>query len=232
MTNAPYQPPAGWYPDPAGSDGERFWDGVAWSQSTRDAAHVAEMAPETVEATAPAGYGRPMAVGDPAVAPFGRRVLGFFVDYIIVYFLGTLVLSLTGFQAWLAGELTGWLDALDGWAKAGGQASIPMPSQGVWTALRLASVISIAVYALYRTLLLGILSATVGQLTVGLRTVPVGQPVTSRIGWGAAIARGVVGAIFYQHLVIGFVNGIFAAFTSKNQTLSDMISKTHVLKTR
>ncbi|NLE98268.1 MAG: DUF2510 domain-containing protein [Propionibacterium sp.] len=36
MTQTPQQPPAGWYPDPAGGNGERFWDGGAWSQSTRD----------------------------------------------------------------------------------------------------------------------------------------------------------------------------------------------------
>lgn len=36
MTQMPQQPPSGWYPDPAGSPGERFWDGEAWSQATRE----------------------------------------------------------------------------------------------------------------------------------------------------------------------------------------------------
>lgn len=35
MTEMPQQPPSGWYPDPAGGPGERFWDGQAWSQATR-----------------------------------------------------------------------------------------------------------------------------------------------------------------------------------------------------
>ena len=48
MTNSPQQPPAGWYPDPAGSGGERFWDGVAWSQSTRDKA-APQPAPDAPE---------------------------------------------------------------------------------------------------------------------------------------------------------------------------------------
>ncbi|HWE54295.1 MAG TPA: DUF2510 domain-containing protein [Acidimicrobiales bacterium] len=26
-------PPAGWYPDPAGSNGRRYWDGQAWTES-------------------------------------------------------------------------------------------------------------------------------------------------------------------------------------------------------
>ena len=36
MTQMPQQPPPGWYPDPAGGPGERFWDGEAWSQATRE----------------------------------------------------------------------------------------------------------------------------------------------------------------------------------------------------
>ena len=62
MTNSPQQPPAGWYPDPAGSGGERFWDGVAWSQSTRDKA-APQPAPDAPHSAPPAGgapsYGTP-----------------------------------------------------------------------------------------------------------------------------------------------------------------------------
>jgi hypothetical protein len=31
----PALPPAGWYPDPAGSAGERYWDGAAWTERTQ-----------------------------------------------------------------------------------------------------------------------------------------------------------------------------------------------------
>jgi hypothetical protein len=31
--SAPVLPPAGWYPDPAGSGGRRYWDGQAWTES-------------------------------------------------------------------------------------------------------------------------------------------------------------------------------------------------------
>lgn len=30
MGNGHTQPPPGWYPDPAGSTGQRYWDGYAW----------------------------------------------------------------------------------------------------------------------------------------------------------------------------------------------------------
>ena len=29
----PVLPPAGWYPDPAGSNGQRYWDGRTWTES-------------------------------------------------------------------------------------------------------------------------------------------------------------------------------------------------------
>jgi hypothetical protein len=31
----PQSPAAGWYPDPGGSHGQRYWDGAAWTQDLR-----------------------------------------------------------------------------------------------------------------------------------------------------------------------------------------------------
>ena len=31
MTAAPPQPPPGWYPDPSGGPGQRYWDGTKWT---------------------------------------------------------------------------------------------------------------------------------------------------------------------------------------------------------
>jgi hypothetical protein len=46
---------AGWYPDPAGSGGLRWWDGAAWGEQVQPAAQpVAQAAPQPWGAT-PAG---------------------------------------------------------------------------------------------------------------------------------------------------------------------------------
>ena len=34
-TPDPAMPPAGWYPDPAGTLGRRFWDGQAWTEAVQ-----------------------------------------------------------------------------------------------------------------------------------------------------------------------------------------------------
>src|SRR6478672_4750639 len=46
MTTPPT--PAGWYPDPDGSGGQRYWDGSAWTEHRAPAAH--EQAPPAAPA--------------------------------------------------------------------------------------------------------------------------------------------------------------------------------------
>lgn len=55
--------PAGWYPDPSGAPGTRWWDGAQWSAHTQQAApalppvpRYGEYAPTAPAADAPAGY--------------------------------------------------------------------------------------------------------------------------------------------------------------------------------
>lgn len=239
MTNAPQQPPAGWYPDPAGSDGQRYWDGVAWSQATRDipAPHMPPTAThprESHEQTRRfSPYSQPMSgqVGARTGAPFGWRVLGFLIDFIGITFISSLITGAAGLDEQMNGEMTRWMRAVLLFTESP-TGPMPLPAPAFWSAWLYSALIGIAVFATYRTILLGTLSATLGQLAAGLRTVPVGAGAEARIGWGAAVLRGVFGAVLYQDVFVGLVNGIFAAFTRRRQTLSDMISKTQVLKIR
>lgn len=57
--------PEGWYPDPAGSYGERYWDGLAWTDDLRGVA-VPEPAPEAPPApAAPVEPARPVSLVAP-----------------------------------------------------------------------------------------------------------------------------------------------------------------------
>jgi hypothetical protein len=49
MTNLPAGPtPPGWYPDPAGTQAQRWWDGIAWTENVRDIAAPQGAAPYSV----------------------------------------------------------------------------------------------------------------------------------------------------------------------------------------
>ena len=51
------RPTPGWYPDPAGGPGERWWDGIAWSGETRPASPLTRPLPPTVLKNTPATAG-------------------------------------------------------------------------------------------------------------------------------------------------------------------------------
>lgn len=74
----PANPPAGWYPDPAGQAGSRYWDGARWTTHTQPPPGAAPAAPTTpappqppVPSTAPsyAVPPPPATAGAPAPAP-------------------------------------------------------------------------------------------------------------------------------------------------------------------
>lgn len=249
MTNAPQQPPAGWYPDPAGTDAERFWDGVAWSQATRDVA-PAPTAPQAQQwqqpqqgygqgygqQPYPQGYGTPLSYRaaspeGPRPAAFGWRLLGFILDNILISILSGIVGGVMGINAALSVETDRWLRELMIWAD-GGVGDPPMPGAEFWTATLYSTLVGLVLYAAYRTIMLGTIGATLGQLALGLKTVKAGQGPDSKLGWGTAAARGVLGAVLYNLSIIGLISGLMAAFTAKKQTLSDMMSSTQVLKIR
>ena len=91
MTNPGATPPSGWYADPGGSGGLRYWDGRTWTE------HVTSPAPAPAPAPPAYAYGypaSPMATGVPAtVAPAagGRKLWP--------WFLGIAMLLLAGIVA-------------------------------------------------------------------------------------------------------------------------------------
>jgi uncharacterized protein YxjI len=57
-------PPPGWYPDPAGGPGTRWWDGTSWTEHVQQPAPPAPAAPPAYRAEAPSpGAGGPSSGG-------------------------------------------------------------------------------------------------------------------------------------------------------------------------
>ena len=242
MTNVPLHPPAGWYPDPAGTVAERFWDGQAWSQSTRDKPTLAEPLFTDPPAYAPSapgitgygvpnyGYAQAQPVSGRRVGGFWWRLLGFVIDIFIVNLVSMVITQLTGVTAMTEAAMNRWVQELTFWSETAA-GPVPMPDSSYWMGALWGTLIGFALYGAYRVVFLGTMGATVGQLAVGLRTVVIGAEPEAKLGWKPAVIRGLLGSFFWA-ASLGLINGIFAAFSAKKQTLSDMASGTEVLKVR
>ncbi len=247
MSFSAESPPAGWYPDPAGSGGQRYWDGGSWSPVTRAANDApGGYAPQPGQATGYSPHGQaqasqntapgqtgwgqaPYGAGmarQPVLAGFWWRVLAFILDNLI------LLLPLTLVQNLVAGRA---LDALSFWltdflvAASEGAVAPPVP-EGIYGPLFLSSLISLGVYIAYRTILVTLQGGTLGQLITGLRVIPDGAPVTTKPDWGTSAIRATTAMVFWQIPVLGLVDVLIMLGSSKKQTLHDRIARTIVVK--
>lgn len=252
MSQSAHQPPPGWYPDPAGSGDERYWDGGTWSQVTRPAGGL--------QAGAPAGYGpNPAAAQGPGAqyaqyAPYAQqghpggyapgygahpgygsgqlagwwwRVLATVIDSL------ALLIPLSIVQNLLLGEalqdLVAWLDRWAVELERGSTVTPPLPEGfmgAYWTYLLVTALIWIA----YRTVMVAKIGGTVGQLATGLRVVRDGDHSLGLVGWSTSALRAALAIVINAVPVLNLVNYLMPLFTAKKQTLHDMAAKTVVVK--
>ena len=90
----------------------------------------------------------------------------------------------------------------------------------------------IIVFIVYRVLMLGTVSATLGQMAAGLRVVKLGEGPDARLGWGAAVVRGTAGAFVYVLWYLTLVSGVCLLVNRNRQSLQDLVARTYVLKIR
>lgn len=76
-TSPPPQPPAGWYPDPNGEPGQKYWDGQAWADIP------APDIPATPESDI-AGTPKPAQPAVSTKGPSGQRKVGFAIAIVLV----------------------------------------------------------------------------------------------------------------------------------------------------
>ena len=84
VTNPGAPPPSGWYADPGGSGGLRYWDGRTWTEHVTSPASAASPYPSSPS---------PMAIGVPAtVAPVagGRKMWPWFVGIGVLFLAGVI----------------------------------------------------------------------------------------------------------------------------------------------
>ncbi len=238
MSFSAESPPAGWYPDPAGSGGERYWDGGNWSQVTRPAGGMSgsystqqgQAAPQSAYGQSgygPAGYAA-AATRPPGLAGFWWRVLASILDSLILWIPLSIVQNLvmgadvmSAFQVWL----TDWLDR-----QIRGETELPPIPEQVLQSFGLAILVVMILWIAYRTVMVALRGATLGQSITGLRVVPDGSPLGTIPSWKTSGIRAVTAVIFQQLPLLGLADPLTMLFTAKKQTLHDMIARTVVIK--
>ena len=75
VTYGTAQPPAGWYPDPQDATATRWWDGAAWTASTRPGLSPAPAVPPMIVPTAQAAPPAPPPTFGAAPAPYAGAVV-------------------------------------------------------------------------------------------------------------------------------------------------------------
>lgn len=108
MNDAPL-PPAGWYPDPEGGAGARYWNGTSWTAHVQEAPPAA---PAPAYAAYPAYAAGPAAMGQPQGKATGLWIGGLVCGLISVLFcpilLGPAGITL-GAVAVRRGDKLGWI---------------------------------------------------------------------------------------------------------------------------
>ena len=256
----PQQPPSGWYPDPAGGPGERFWDGEAWSQATREQqaptqeqppahpqgggapyvdprlrAHSSSYGSQGGYGTQGSGYGVSGHSYGKQIPVQGGYALAGFWWRVLGFIIDSIIVGVVN------GILTAGLNAginsqLDRYLlqliDSLADPSVPAPEipTSLIQALGMMVLVTTIMWMTYRTILIGTMNATLGQKICGLRVAKLGDEQLTAVGWKVALIRGGVGAIIYQ--IIGFLAQITVLFLDRKQTLPDLLSKTVVVNTR
>lgn len=211
------QPPAGWYPDPAGSGDERYWDGQGWSQVTRPSRNPSA-APQAIE----------QSVAGMRPAHWGWRVLAALIDAVVMMLPNALLTTLVAGNA--TARLQEWyLDYLER-ALQGRATGSELPPAELMTPVLIASLVAAVAFVIYRTVMVTMVGATVGQLVLGMRVVRDGDESLAKVGWGPSALRAALGVLLGNIPGLNIVNGLMPLFTAKKQTLHDMAARTLVAK--
>ncbi|MSS45946.1 RDD family protein [Cutibacterium sp. WCA-380-WT-3A] len=216
MTNAT-PPPMGWYPDPAGSDQERYWDGERWTRNLRNppdpqprhgVGHVPETlapvsrvpsSPRPVVATARRSGSdesqdkKGLTADGVPLAGWWWRALSTIIDALVVWIVvavtmrDTIASIVHGYQQFLGDSMRA--------INAGANPADVITTQSLMQAefvndmSNLVGAVIVS-QAIYQFIMLTACAGSVGQLICGLRVVTVGKGKENRrLVWWRALIR-------------------------------------------
>jgi uncharacterized RDD family membrane protein YckC len=243
--------PGGWYPDPANSAQERYWDGWQWSRNTRPRADLPGagygQAPygsyPAPNATRPLGHAGPrmgsvqatMTADGVPLASWWWRVLAVVIDYLIT----TAIVTVITFPVWrsLYATLVSYFNAaMEAQRSGGAPPTLNAADLITGSSQLILTSVTLAVGMLYHVGFLRWKSATPGKLLCGLRVVPVDRGRDpGPLAWSSVFIRAsiwVLPAISSLLSLITLVDVLFPLWHPKRQALHDMAARTQVVRLR
>lgn len=251
-------PPMGWYPDPAGSGEERYWDGSAWTANLRPTASSPMPAsppmPDASRPTSPAipqngpratgtrfapessaqwlqaqaGWGPVETPRGIVVAGWWMRALGYAIDSLALYLLDRLLLAPIWSRVSEMANNVAQSVAAD--PQMGPAQLVQLFSQsGLLGWSVFVTAAETLIAAVYFSLLYRFLHASLGQRALNLKVVPAGR-ADQPLSWGMCVIRGVVKSVLFALPLVSLVAVLWPAFSSTRQGLHDLAARTQVIR--
>ncbi|RRD48510.1 RDD family protein [Arachnia propionica] len=216
MNHASSQPAPGWYPDPAGSGGERYWDGEGWSHVTRPSALPFE--PPTGTSTYP-----------PAYASWWARVAAHLVDGLLLAVPAYLLIN--AFAPGAYETVLAWLEQVMLHLQSGRTQLPPEPTEAM-EALARGGLATHILAVIYHTAFVTWRGASLGKMLLRIKVVPATEPEAAKPDLLRAFFRALVMEVLSIGFLVfvGFVSFLLPLFTPSKQTLHDMVAGTVVVK--
>jgi len=223
------QPSAGWYPDPAGSGDERYWDGASWSDVTRPDSRSAKPVDH-------GGVGIYSTITQPwagaRYASWGSRVAARILDGLILAIPSYLLIELLvpglykSFEAWMYDLIKA--------AQAGKSYPGEIPME-LLNSLTTAGIAVMVLGVLYRALFIAGFGATLGKMALRIYVTRTDDSSARTPGFVRALVRALADELigYFSGILLflpTLINYLMPLFTEKKQTLHDMMARTIVVK--
>ena len=94
------------------------------------------------------------------------------------------------------------------------------------------TLVQLLVLLAYLVVCYGLLSGTLFQRAFGMRVVPTGRGLASRLGWVQSAARALIFSLVTIVPLLPYLSYLMPLWSAKKQTLHDMVAGTQVVKRR
>lgn len=183
------------------------------------------------------GQGQPVvpttADGVP-LATWGRRLLAYLIDWILLSLVTNVIAQVTGLTAALNGALGAYEAYITEVTTTGTQLDLGHLIELLTPPeMYLMQGLTLVAFVVYNGLMLRSRGATLGKLATGLRVVPFGQGRSPRgLPWGTSLIRPLITQVMGFVPLLGLIDYLFPLWDRDRQTLHDKVARTQVIRER